>query len=121
MPQYVPVLVFFAMIVGFGLGSLGLAALVRPARPQPVKLENYECGPAPIGPAWIRFPVGFYLVALVFVVFDALAVFLFPWALVLRGLTRELGWGVFWPMAGFLGILLLGWLYAYREGVLSWQ
>jgi NADH-quinone oxidoreductase subunit A len=115
--EYVPVLVFLVMIVAFGGVSLAVAALVRPARPHPVKLENYECGPAPIGPAWIRFPVGFYLVALLFIVFDALAVFLFPWALVLR----QLGWAALVPMAGFLGILLLGWLYAYREGVLAWR
>jgi len=115
--QYLPVLVFFAMIVGFGVVSLAVAALLRPARPTTVKLENYECGPEPIGPAWIRFPVGFYLVALVFIVFDALAVFLFPWALVLRAL----GWAAFGPMVLFLGILLLGWLYAYREGILAWK
>jgi NADH-quinone oxidoreductase subunit A len=115
--SYLPVLVFLIMIVGFGAVSLAAAALVRPARPTFVKLENYECGPEPIGPAWIRFPVGFYLVALVFIVFDALAVFLFPWALVLR----SLGWAAFAPMLGFLAILGLGWLYAYREGVLEWK
>jgi NADH-quinone oxidoreductase subunit A len=117
MAEYVPVLVFAAMIVGFAIVSLRVAALVRPSRPTAVKLENYECGPEPIGPAWIQFPVGFYLVALVFIVFDALAVFLFPWALVLR----TLGWTAFVPMVLFLGILLLGWLYAYREGVLAWK
>ena len=117
MSEYLPVLVFFALIVGFGAGSLGVARLVRPSRPDPVKLQNYECGPEPIGPAWIRFPVGFYLVALVFIVFDALAVFLFPWALVLRAL----GWAAFGPMLGFLGILLCGWAYAYREGILAWK
>jgi NADH-quinone oxidoreductase subunit A len=115
--QYLPVLVFLLMIVAFGTVSLGLAAFVRPARPSPAKLQSYECGPEPIGPAWIRFPVGFYLVALMFIVFDALAVFVFPWALVLR----TLGWEAFVPMAVFLGVLLLGWLYAYREGVLAWK
>lgn len=115
--EYVPVLVFLAMIVAFGGVSLTVAALIRPSRPDPVKLQNYECGPEPIGPAWIRFPVGFYLVALLFIVFDALVVFLFPWALVLRAL----GWAALVPMGVFLGILLLGWLYAYREGVLVWR
>jgi NADH-quinone oxidoreductase subunit A len=115
--EYVPVLVFLGMILGFAVVSLTVARVIRPARPNPVKLANYECGPEPIGPAWIQFPVGFYLVALVFIVFDALAVFLFPWALVLRGL----GWSAFAAMAGFLGILLLGWVYAYREGVLAWK
>ena len=115
--EYVPVLVFLAMIVGFGVVVLAAAALIRPDRPTLVKSENYECGPAPIGPAWIQFPVGFYLVGLVFIVFDALAVFLFPWALVLR----SLGWTAFAPMLGFLAILLLGWAYAYREGILAWK
>ena len=116
MAEYTRVLVFLAMIVGFGAVSLAAAACLRPARPNAVKLDNYECGPEPIGPAWIQFPVGFYLVALVFIVFDALAVFLFPWVLALR----SLGWGAFVPMAAFLLILLAGWAYAYREGVLAW-
>jgi NADH-quinone oxidoreductase subunit A len=115
--DYFPVLVFLVMIVAFAVVSLAAAALVRPSRPSAVKLQNYECGPEPIGPAWIRFPVGFYLVALVFIVFDALVVFLFPWALVLR----TLGWAAFTPMAVFLLILGLGWLYAYREGILAWK
>jgi NADH-quinone oxidoreductase subunit A len=115
--EYLPVLVFLVMIVAFGGVSLAAAALVRPARPSVAKLQNYECGPEPIGPAWIRFPVGFYLVALVFIVFDALVVFLFPWALVLRAL----GWAAFGPMLLFLLILGLGWLYAYREGILAWR
>jgi NADH-quinone oxidoreductase subunit A len=115
--EYFPVLVFLAMIVAFGGVSLAAAALVRPARPGLAKLQSYECGPEPIGPAWIQFPIGFYLVALVFIVFDALVVFLFPWALVLRAL----GWAAFGPMLLFLLILGLGWLYAYREGILAWR
>jgi NADH-quinone oxidoreductase subunit A len=115
--EYFPVLVFLTMIVAFGVVSLAAAAMVRPARPTPVKLESYECGPEPIGPAWIQFPIGFYLVAIVFIVFDALVVFLFPWALVLRAL----GWAAFGPMVLFLLILGLGWLYAYREGILAWK
>lgn len=117
MSGYLPVLIFAVFIVGFGVFSLALARFLRPSRPDDVKLSNYECGAEPIGSAWIQFPVGFYLVALVFVVFDALAVFLFPWALVLR----VAGLGAFWVMAGFVAIIGLGWLYAYREGVLEWK
>lgn len=117
MSTYVPVLIFAALIVGFGVVSLAVARFLRPSRPDPVKLENYECGAEPIGSAWVQFPVGFYLVALVFIVFDALAVFLFPWAVVLR----TAGMPAFWAVAGFIGILGLGWLYAYREGVLEWK
>ena len=115
--EYLPVLIFLVMIVAFGGVSLAAAAVVRPSRPTAAKLQSYECGPEPVGPAWIRFPIGFYLVALVFIVFDALVVFLFPWALVLRAL----GWAAFGPMVLFLLILGLGWLYAYREGILAWR
>jgi len=114
---YLPVLIFAVFIVGFGVLSLAAARFLRPRRPGTVKLMNYECGAEPIGSAWVQFPVGFYLVALVFVVFDALAVFLFPWALVLRAS----GLPAFWVMAGFIAIIGLGWLYAYREGVLEWK
>jgi NADH-quinone oxidoreductase subunit A len=115
--EYLGVAIFAVFIVGFALVSLLAARLLRPARPDAVKLANYECGAEPIGSAWIRFPVGFYLVALVFIVFDALAVFVIPWTLVLR----SLGMSAFWVMAGFIAIVMLGWLYAYREGVLEWK
>jgi NADH-quinone oxidoreductase subunit A len=114
---YTGVLVFAIFILGFGVVSLAVARVLRPSRPDPVKLANYECGAEPIGPAWVQFPVGFYLVAIVFIVFDALAVFLFPWAMVLRAV----GMTAFWVMAVFVAIILLGWLYAYREGVLEWK
>jgi NADH-quinone oxidoreductase subunit A len=114
---YTGVLIFAIFILGFAISSLAFARLLRPSRPDLVKLANYECGAEPIGPAWVQFPVGFYLVAIVFIVFDALAVFLFPWALVLGAV----GMPAFWVMAMFVGIIMLGWLYAYREGVLEWK
>jgi NADH-quinone oxidoreductase subunit A len=114
---YLPVVIYLVLIVAFGVVSLLMAWVLRPARPYATKLENYECGAEPIGQAWVQFPVGFYLVALVFVVFDALAVFLIPWTLTLRGLgLRGVG-----TMAVFLGILSLGWVYALREGILEWK
>lgn len=114
---YLPVVIFLGLIVAFALVSLGAAAVLRPARPYASKLESYECGAEPIGQAWVQFPVGFYLVALVFIIFDALAVFLFPWALVLRSFGL---WAV-GAMALFIGILSLGWVYAYKEGILEWK
>src|SRR2546428_13972396 len=112
---YLPVVMFAALILAFGVVSLAVARLLRPSRPDSVKLMNYECGAEPIGSAWVQFPAGFYLVALVFIVFDVLAVFLFPWALVLRGA----GLGAFWVIAAFVEILGLVWIYAYRECVLG--
>ena len=114
---YFPVVVYLGFIVAFAVVSLGVAKILRPARPYEAKLENYECGAEPIGEAWVQFPVGFYLVALIFIVFDALAVFLFPWALSLRPLGL---WAV-GAMALFLGTLSLGWIYAYKEGILEWK
>jgi len=114
---YLPVVIYLGLIVAFAVVSLGMAAILRPARPYAAKLQNYECGAEPIGDAWVQFPVGFYLVALIFIVFDALAVFLFPWALTLR----SLGYWAIGTMAVFLGILSLGWLYAYKEGILEWK
>ena len=117
MNGYLPVVIYLGIIVAFAVVSLIAARVLSPGRPFAAKLESYECGAEPIGEAWVQFPVGFYLVALVFIVFDALAVFLFPWALVLRGFGL---WAV-GTMALFIGILSLGWVYAYREGILEWK
>ena len=117
MAGYQPVVIYLGLIIAFAVDSLAMAWVLRPARPYAAKLENYECGAEPIGEAWVQFPVGFYLVALIFIVFDALAVFLFPWVLVLRGLGL---WAV-GTMALFLCILSVGWVYAYKEGILEWK
>ena len=117
MQGYLSVVVYLGFIIAFAVVSLGMAWLLSPKRPFPSKLNTYECGAEPIGGAWVQFPVGFYLVALVFIVFDALAVFLFPWALSLRQLGA---WGIL-AMLMFLSILLLGWVYAYRERILEWK
>ena len=117
MSSYLPVLVYLGMIVAFAIVSLGAARLLGPHRPFAAKLESYECGAQAVGDAWVQFPVGFYLVALVFLVFDALAVFLFPWVLT----VRSLGAAGLAAMLAFVGILALGWVYAYRERILEWK
>ena len=117
MPGYLPVVIFLALILAFAVASLIAAWVIRPSRGYAAKSENYECGAQPIGEAWVQFPVGFYLVALLFLVFDTLAVFLFPWAVTMR----ERGVQGLLAMVGFIAILGLGWLYAYREGLLEWK
>ena len=117
MKGYLPVVIYLGVIVAFAVVSLIAARVLSPSRPFAAKLESYECGAEPIGEAWVQFPVGFYLVALIFIVFDALAVFLFPWALTIRQLGA---WGIL-AMLMFLSILLLGWVYAYRERILEWK
>jgi NADH-quinone oxidoreductase subunit A len=114
---YFAVFIYLVTIVAFAVVSLAAARLLRPTRGYASKYENYECGAQPIGEAWVQFPVGFYLVALVFILFDALSVFLFPWALVLR----SLGVNGLVVMLGFLATVSLGWWYARREGMFEWQ
>jgi NADH-quinone oxidoreductase subunit A len=115
--DYGPVVIYLVFILAFALVSLGAARVLRPSRPFAAKLESYECGAEAVGPAWVQFPVGFYLVALVFIVFDALAVFLIPWVLTVRVLGL---WGIL-SMLLFLSTLMLGWAYAYRERILEWK
>ena len=117
MTGYLGVVIYLGFIIAFAVFSLAAARVLSPSRPTAAKLESYECGAPPIGDAWVQFPVGFYLVALVFIVFDALAVFLFPWALALR----TLGAAGIVTMVIFLTIISLGWVYAYRERILEWQ
>jgi NADH:ubiquinone oxidoreductase subunit 3 (subunit A) len=117
MNEYGSVAIYLGFIIAFAIASLAMATVLRPRRPFAAKLASYECGAEPIGPAWVQFPVGFYLVALVFIVFDALAVFLFPWVLNVRALGL---WGIL-SMLTFLAILSLGWFYAYRERILEWK
>jgi NADH-quinone oxidoreductase subunit A len=117
MSGYLSVAIFFGLILAFGVFSLVAAWVLRPSRPSASKAENYECGAQPIGEAWVQFPVGFYLVALIFIVFDTLAVFLFPWAVTMRAL----GMAGLKAMLAFIAILSLAWVYAYREGILEWK
>ncbi len=104
-------------VVGFSM-LLGARILgVKSRQDSPLKHQTYECGEEPEGLAWIRFHPRYYVVALVFVLFDVEAVFLFPWAVSLR----DVGALAIWEMLIFVGILMLGWVYALRKGALKWQ
>jgi NADH-quinone oxidoreductase subunit A len=111
------VLIF--LIVGALFVAIGMAVawLLRPHRPYPSKLTTYECGESPVGDTRIRFNIRFYVVALIFIVFDVEVVFLFPWALV----YSNLGWFAFIEMVVFLAILLVGYAYVWRKGDLEWD
>ena len=111
---YIGVMVLVA--VGFALAPMILAMLVRPSRPNPVKLSTYECGMETIGPTWIQYHVGFYIYALIFVIFDVETVFLYPWALA----YNRLGLFAFAEMAVFIAILVVGLIYALKKRVLRW-
>ncbi len=111
--------IFIFLIIGlvFVAGGLIMSWLIRPSRPYPSKLTTYECGETPIGDTHIRFNIRFYVIALIFLIFDVEVVFLFPWATV----YKELGWFAFIEMLVFIGILLVGYTYVWRKGDLDWD
>lgn len=121
------VLLFIAGGFIFVLLSVGFAMLVRPHRPNEEKLTTYECGEDPSSSAWGKFNIRFYIVALIFLLFEVELVFLFPWATVFG--QKELvvatgglwGWFAFAEMAVFVGILALGLVFAWAKGYLEWE
>ena len=110
---------FIFILLGGIFVALGLfgAWIFRPHRPYPEKNATYECGEEPVGSAWIRLNVRFYVIALVFLIFDVEVAFLFPWALI----YRHLGLFGFLEMAVFLLILLVGYAYVWVKGDLDWD
>jgi NADH-quinone oxidoreductase subunit A len=118
--QFGPLLVFMFVGVGFGVAMLATAWILRPHDPYPEKLTTYECGIDPLTESWAQFYVRYYLFALVFVVFDVEAIYLYPWATVFRDLLGSMGFFVFAEMLVFLVILILGFAYAWRKGALEW-
>jgi len=115
--HYFPVLVFAVLAAALPLGTIFVARVVQRNRPNPAKLEPYECGIEPSTSAFdTRFSVRYFLIAVLFIVFDVETVFLFPWAI----RFKQLGWFGAVEMAIFLGILLIGYFYAWKRKVLSW-
>ncbi len=101
--------------------TLGIAWLLRPYNPTPDKRMTYECSVPPKGTAWVQFRIIYYLFAILFVIFDVEAVFLFPWGAALQWLKAQgLGLLAFVDMLIFLLVLAFGWIYAWRKGVLRW-
>jgi NADH-quinone oxidoreductase subunit A len=115
--NYFPILVFIAVGVLFGILPLVAGAVIGPRRPDKEKDSPYECGFAPFDDARLPFDVRFYLVAILFIIFDLETAFLFPWAVVLR----HLGWLGFNVMMIFLGILVVGFIYEWKKGALEWE
>lgn len=115
--DYVPILILVVLAALFAGGSIVLSALLGPRRPNAEKLSPYECGVEPVGTARERFSVKFYLVAMLFIVFDMEIVFLYPWAVVYKQLKL---FGLV-SMGTFLLILLVGYLYVWKKGGLEWD
>lgn len=111
--------IFIFFIVGaiFVTGGLITAWIVRPNRPYSAKLSSYECGEEPIGDATVKFNIRFYVIALIFLIFDVEVVFLFPWAVI----YQKLGAFAFVEMMIFLAILMVGYAYVWVKGDLDWD
>jgi NADH-quinone oxidoreductase subunit A len=117
MDGFLPVLIMIGLGVGFAGGSVLLSQFVGPNKPTPEKLAQYECGMPPVGDARERQSVKFYLVAMIFLLFDIEVAFLYPWAIAFR----ELGPVAFWQIVSFFGLLLTGYVYVWRKGAFDWS
>ena len=115
--EYLPIFIFFIVAVGFALVTLFLSAIFGKRKITPQKMIPYECGMDPIGEARKRFSVRFYIVAMLFIVFDIEAVFLYPWAVIFRDL-KVFGLA---EMGVFIAILLVGFVYVWKKGALEWE
>ena len=117
MEGFLPVVIMIGLGIGFGAGSVLLSQFVGPRKPTPEKMAPYECGMPPVGDARERQSVKFYLVAMIFLLFDIEIAFLYPWAIAFR----ELGRVAFWQIVTFMGLLLVGYIYVWRKGAFDWS
>jgi NADH-quinone oxidoreductase subunit A len=114
--RYLPLLMHFGIATGLASAIVTLSWLIGQHKPGLAKMSPYECGVQPIGDTRGRFSVKFYLVAMLFILFDVEAVFLYPWAVILR----ELKMFGFWEMMLYIAILIVGLFYVWKKGVLDW-
>ncbi len=115
--NYLPILVFLGVGVLFGIGPIVAGFILGPHRPDDAKLSPYECGFEAFEDARMTFDVRYYLVAILFILFDLEIAFLFPWGVMLD----KLGWFGFYAMMVFLGILVIGFIYEWKKGALEWE
>lgn len=115
--QYLPILVFIIVALLLGLAMMGAASLLSRHSPDDAKNAPYECGFNAFESSHIPFDVRFYLVAILFIIFDLETAFFFPWALALR----KIGWFGFAGMMMFLGLLVIGFIYEWKRGALEWE
>ena len=120
--DFLTVGIFIIVGIAFVVITLLASLVIRPHRPSDAKLSTYECGEVPIGPAWLQFRVGYYIYALIFLIFDVEAVFIFPWAAGLLRFARTRALAVLGivDMVIFVGVLAVGLVYAWKKGVLEW-
>jgi NADH-quinone oxidoreductase subunit A len=115
--EYLPILIFLGVAIGLGLVLILAAAVVAVRAPDPEKVSAYECGFNAFDDARMKFDVRFYLVAILFIIFDLEIAFLFPWAVSFAGLSDA----AFWSMMVFLTVLTVGFAYEWKKGALDWE
>jgi NADH-quinone oxidoreductase subunit A len=114
---YLPLVIFFGVALVIGFALIVVPFLVAPYKPDPEKLAAYECGFPAFDDARMKFDVRFYLVSILFIIFDLEVAFLFPWAVAFK----EAGSFGFWAMMAFLGVLTIGFIYEWKKGALEWD
>jgi len=119
--QYLPILVFLAVAAVLGSAFILGAWVLAPKHPDPEKISAYECGFNAFEDARMKFDVRFYLVAILFIIFDLEVAFLFPWAVSLMKLPHASGLFAFWSMISFLVVLTVGFIYEWKKGALEWE
>ena len=122
MQEYLPILMMFVFILGFAVTNIAIARVLGRRRDTRAKLIPYECGMDPVGSAYQRFSVKFYLVAMLFILLDIEAIFLVPWAVVFKPLAQSLSRPfVFFEMIIFLAVLAVGYVYVWKKGLFEWN
>jgi NADH-quinone oxidoreductase subunit A len=120
--DYLPIVLMFLVALGFAGGNVLLSQLVGQHKATRTKTMPYECGKDPVGSARERFSVKFYLIAMIFILFDIELIFMMPWAVVFRKLTAEgLGSLVYFEMLVFIALLLVGYAYVWKKGMFEWS
>jgi NADH-quinone oxidoreductase subunit A len=120
--QYVPVLILAIVAVAFSVGTLVASVLLgKRGRRSRVKDTAYECGMRPVGEGTVRMSVKFYLVAMLFILFDIEVVFLYPWAVIFKDMVRQQPGLILGSMLGFMGVLFIGYIYALKKEAFDWK
>ena len=119
--DYLPILIFFAIALVMGAGFLIAAWVIAPKSPDKEKVSAYECGFNAFDDARMKFDVRFYLVSILFIIFDLEVAFLFPWAITLKSMAPEIAQFAFLSMMAFLGVLTVGFIYEWKKGALEWE
>src|SRR5688572_33311382 len=122
--QYLPILLIFILAAGFAVGNTFISQFIGQRKRTKTKMMPYECGKDPVGSARERFSVKFYLIAMIFILFDIEVIFLVPWAAVFKSLAAQgpdMRWFVYLEMMVFVGLLLVGYIYVVKKGAFDWS